>query len=640
MDKSDVEIEDTEEHPQDSTNKVPESENKLCSAKFEFGGEELPLAAAAGFTNASKSGRDGQTSYRIYTDDESLAQSKMKEQINSKSNSQESVNSKGEVRDHINRESKTEDQIKIKSNVEDETNAINLVEEPTDSTYQMDEQSISGGGVQTEKPIALGIQGRHPVENVMEKKPTENVSEEKNPNEIGREDTNPVKKIYQEEKPMENADIRQSLIGSGQLPTEVSKNEAFQTRSCEPDEVPQYKDEEMVDVINNTEDKTVKNEMKEGGTEVVPVTASTDENARSGETVSDREVDNASLPNHHEAATPNSVFRYSTLTAGDSGGIAFKTVFSHAKIAEGDDGTPEDQAAFLKELEFFHRENRTDFKPPKFYGHPLNCLKLWRAVIRLGGYDRVTGSKLWRQVGESFHPPKTCTTVSWTFRVFYEKALLEYERHKRQSGELELSVPTLPEASVIDNEGIGYDGSSSGPGNGRRDAAARAMQGWHVRLYDSGEVGEPIVKDNYLNNMAKREKNLKSIGSLKQKRPHEVEHPVKAARMEAFKQVVTSVVDVGAPADWVKINVRQTKDCFEVYALVPGLSREEVRVQSDPAGRLVITGEPEQPENPWGTTAFKKVVSLPARINPHMTSAVVSMHGRLFIRVPFEQSRA
>lgn len=44
-------------------------------------------------------------------------------------------------------------------------------------------------------------------------------------------------------------------------------------------------------------------------------------------------------------------------------------------------------------------------------------------------------------------------------------------------------------------QGIGYDGSSSGPGSGRRDAAARAMQGWHVqRLYDSGEVGEPIVK--------------------------------------------------------------------------------------------------------------------------------------------------
>lgn len=63
----------------------------------------------------------------------------------------------------------------------------------------------------------------------------------------------------------------------------------------------------------------------------------------------------------------------------------------------------------------------------------------------------------------------------------------------------------------------------------------------------------------------------------------------------------TAVVDVGPPADWVKVNVQKTvssvlkyniififnlliamkffflqKDCFEVYALVPGLLREEV----------------------------------------------------------------
>lgn len=33
----------------------------------------------------------------------------------------------------------------------------------------------------------------------------------------------------------------------------------------------------------------------------------------------------------------------------------------------------------------------------------------------------------------------------------------------------------------------------------------------------------------------------------------------------------------------------------------------QVRVQSDPAGRLVISGEPENPMNPWGATPFKKV---------------------------------
>ncbi|CAN1805150.1 AT-rich interactive domain-containing protein 5 [Linum perenne] len=100
----------------------------------------------------------------------------------------------------------------------------------------------------------------------------------------------------------------------------------------------------------------------------------------------------------------------------------------------------------------------------------------------------------------------------------------------------------------------------------------------------------------------------------------------------------TVIVDVGPPADWVKINVQRTNDCYEVYALVPGLLREEVRVQSDPAGRLIITGQPEQLENPWGVTPFKKVVSLPSRIDSLQTSAVVTLHGQLFIRVPFEQS--
>ncbi|KAF3964660.1 hypothetical protein CMV_011081 [Castanea mollissima] len=162
-----------------------------------------------------------------------------------------------------------------------------------------------------------------------------------------------------------------------------------------------------------------------------------------------------------------------------------------------------------------------------------------------------------------------------------------------------------------------------GSGRARRDAAARAMQGWHSqRLLGYGEVAEPIIKDKNLNSTLKREKNLKSIGSLKHKTPTGLEHAEKAAIVEVDKQLITTVVDVGPPADWVKINVRETKDCFEVYALVPGLLREEVRVQSDPAGRLVITGQPEQLDNPWGITPFKKVVSLPGRIDPLQTSAV------------------
>ncbi|KAI5402568.1 AT-rich interactive domain-containing protein 5 [Lathyrus oleraceus] len=300
-------------------------------------------------------------------------------------------------------------------------------------------------------------------------------------------------------------------------------------------------------------------------------------------------------------------------------------------------GTAMEREAFMKELESFYRSRSLEFKPPKFYGVPLNCLKLWRAVIKLGGYELVTGSKLWRQVGESFHPPKTCTTVSWTFRIFYEKALLEYEKHKRETGELQLPVGSLHQPSSVEKETTVYQ--APGSGRARRDAAARAMQGWHAqRLLGYGEVAESAVKDKNFSPTQKREKNLKSIGVInKQRMPSGMDHADKTANIEGDRQLVTAVVDIGPPADWVKINVRETKDCFEVYALVPGLLREEVRVQSDPVGRLVITGTPEHVDNPWGITPFKKVVNLPSRIDPLQTSAIVSLHGRLFVRVPFEQ---
>ncbi|XP_039019413.1 AT-rich interactive domain-containing protein 5-like isoform X2 [Hibiscus syriacus] len=298
--------------------------------------------------------------------------------------------------------------------------------------------------------------------------------------------------------------------------------------------------------------------------------------------------------------------------------------------------TEEEQAAFVKEVEAFYKENNLEFKHPKFYKEDLNLLKLWRAVIKLGGYEQVTSCKLWRQVGESFNPPKTCTTVSWTFRIFYEKALLEYEKHKIHGGMLPHSDAPFIEPNGVETKA----GSNQAPGSGRakRDAAARAMRSWHSqRVLDNGEVCHPIIKDKTTNPTLKSDRQLKNFGLLKRKRPSTMEPGARVSQLKLTKlQLDTMIVDIGAPADWVKVNVQKTVDCFEVYALVPGLLREEVHVQSDPAGRLVISGQPKQLDNPWGVTPFKKVVSLPSRIDPRQTSAVVTLHGQLFVRVPYE----
>uniref|UniRef100_A0ACD6ATD7 Uncharacterized protein n=1 Tax=Avena sativa TaxID=4498 RepID=A0ACD6ATD7_AVESA len=63
-------------------------------------------------------------------------------------------------------------------------------------------------------------------------------------------------------------------------------------------------------------------------------------------------------------------------------------MFDYSSGAD-DSGTEEEQAEFIKELERFYTTKLMEFKPPKFYGEGLNCLKLWRQVTGLGGYDQV-----------------------------------------------------------------------------------------------------------------------------------------------------------------------------------------------------------------------------------------------------------
>ncbi|CAM6077321.1 unnamed protein product [Sphagnum tenellum] len=319
---------------------------------------------------------------------------------------------------------------------------------------------------------------------------------------------------------------------------------------------------------------------------------------------------------------------------------------------DGAEGTLEEQMEFVEELEHFFKQRNMEYKPPKFYGLELNVLKLWRVVTRLGGHDHVTASKLWRTVGEEFKPPKTCTTISWSFRGFYEKALLDYERYKTGvPGTGNIQRPGHMDSSFLqmDSQGTGSPttptaqvsaGGLSGSGRARRDSAARAMQGWHSQRTGNGETkdtnGRPRLRE--------QSPPINSAGANTGKRSLKQESARRPVMAKQSDGIVTAfeppIVDEGPKADWVKINVHKHVDCFEIYALVPGLAREEVRIQCEPGGRLVIAGMPEDPDNPWGVTPFRKVISLPSRIDAHQTSAVVTLYGQLYVRVPIAESKS
>ncbi|XP_011041150.1 PREDICTED: AT-rich interactive domain-containing protein 6 isoform X8 [Populus euphratica] len=317
------------------------------------------------------------------------------------------------------------------------------------------------------------------------------------------------------------------------------------------------------------------------------------------------------VQNQPQTATPSTQRRCSTPRTKLYSAAKSKNVWTDIKMGETDvAGTLEEQAAFMKDLEIFYKQNIMDFKPPKFYGEPLNCLKLLQTSC---------GGK-WENLSTLPRLAQRCLGHS----------AFSLRRHfwnmKRIRGKLASSnFPVHPciRLPVLKRRQLGA-----------KQLDQAGQEGMLLLVLCRVGMLSVILDMVKSLNFSRREKPLKSFGFHKQKTD---ERPVNA---ETDKEVDTEIIDIGPPADWVKINVWESKDCYEIYALVPGLLREEVRVQSDPVGRLVITGQPEQLDNPWGITPFKKVVSLPSRIDPLQTSAVVSLHGQLHVRVPFENRSA
>jgi hypothetical protein len=63
-------------------------------------------------------------------------------------------------------------------------------------------------------------------------------------------------------------------------------------------------------------------------------------------------------------------------------------VFDYTQSSD-ESGTEEEQDAFLKDLEQFHKNNFMEFKPPKFYGEGLNYLKLVPHVFMFVNHTRL-----------------------------------------------------------------------------------------------------------------------------------------------------------------------------------------------------------------------------------------------------------
>ncbi|KAG5867632.1 hypothetical protein JTB14_036076 [Gonioctena quinquepunctata] len=87
---------------------------------------------------------------------------------------------------------------------------------------------------------------------------------------------------------------------------------------------------------------------------------------------------------------------------------------------------------FLRKLGSFMKSNRTPIgRIPSLGYKELNLYEFYTKVQKLGGYDCVTGNRLWKTIFDDMSGHQNSTSAATVIRRHYERFLLSYERHIR-----------------------------------------------------------------------------------------------------------------------------------------------------------------------------------------------------------------
>lgn len=350
MSKSDVEMEDPRELPNDSENNVQEPKSPLDD-KIKIEEEISPPAAAVIDVNVRENGGSDvnkcetevkdKTETKIEVNDqinpESEADKPMErsvsgeintksdnneDKINTETNAEEQINTETNAEEQINTETNAEEQINTETKAEEQTAPTSAVEKQIDVISKVVEHKDTDRGLEEEKPSENGVEGESYQENV-EKIFNEDVEQMK-PKEIGNVEMNYGEPVSGGEMTMGKADSGDKPLENTQLPTETA-NEDPQRQDAQSDDVPQGKDEEMADAVDFDEEKTIKDKDQSGGT--VLASGETGGDDRVAEIAAKQDVEESSLA-IQQVAKPELLSSCSSAKAVDNNGEMAISVFT------------------------------------------------------------------------------------------------------------------------------------------------------------------------------------------------------------------------------------------------------------------------------------------------------------------------
>ncbi|KAI9281905.1 hypothetical protein BY458DRAFT_498390 [Sporodiniella umbellata] len=113
-----------------------------------------------------------------------------------------------------------------------------------------------------------------------------------------------------------------------------------------------------------------------------------------------------------------------------------------------------DYKNFLDHLgEFHNKKGTTLLAEPVLGGKKIDLHKLYKEVIAAGGFEQVTKKRTWKQIGDIFDLPATCTNSAYILKGLYIRNLLGWEEEhiwcKEWIPPQELKGPEAHKASTL-----------------------------------------------------------------------------------------------------------------------------------------------------------------------------------------------
>ncbi|KAI8975956.1 hypothetical protein BDB01DRAFT_804790 [Pilobolus umbonatus] len=91
----------------------------------------------------------------------------------------------------------------------------------------------------------------------------------------------------------------------------------------------------------------------------------------------------------------------------------------------------EEYIHFMNKLKQFHdSKGTTVLLEPVVGGKKIDLYQFYKAVMIAGGYEKVTKKRKWRQIGDIFEFPETCTNSAYILKGLYIRNLLGWEEEQ------------------------------------------------------------------------------------------------------------------------------------------------------------------------------------------------------------------